>query len=66
MSKITVFLADDHNLVREGLRLLIEAQHDFEVVGEADNGQDAWKKIRDLRPNIVIMDVSMPGQSGID
>lgn len=64
MSKTTVFLADDHNLVREGLRLLIEAQPDFEVVGEADNGQEAWKRVREIRPNIVIMDVSMPELSG--
>jgi two-component system response regulator NreC len=64
MSKITIFLADDHNLVREGLRLIIEAQPDFEVVGEAEDGQDAWKQVRELRPHIVVMDVSMPNLTG--
>ena len=64
MSKTTVFLADDHSLVREGLRLLINAQPDLQVVGEASDGQDAWRRVRELRPNIVVMDVSMPELSG--
>ena len=64
MSTTTVFLADDHNLVREGLRLLIEAQEELQVVGEAGDGQEAWERVRELRPNIVVIDVSMPKLNG--
>jgi DNA-binding NarL/FixJ family response regulator len=64
MSKISIFLADDHSLVREGLRLLIDAQADMEVVGEASDGQEAWRRVREMRPNVIVMDVSMPELSG--
>ncbi len=63
-SLINVFLADDHSLVREGLRLLIEAQQDLQVVGEAGDGESAWRGVRDMRPDIVVMDVSMPVLGG--
>lgn len=64
MLPITVFLADDHALVREGLRLLIQGQPDLQVVGEAGDGEAAWQGVRTLRPQIVVMDVSMPGMGG--
>ena len=61
---ITVFIADDHVLVREGLRLIIESQSDMKVVGEASDGQEAWTRIRDLRPDVAMLDVSMPHLNG--
>lgn len=64
MSKIRVFIADDHVLVRQGLRLLLESQSDMEVVGEADDGEEACRRVRELKPDIVVMDVSMPNLNG--
>ena len=61
-----VLLADDHPVVRGGLRGLIDAQSDMEVVGEACDGQDAVRFAIDLRPDVVVMDVSMPGFSGAE
>ena len=61
---IRVFIADDHVLVREGLRLIIEAQTDMEVVGEASDGQEAWKRIGQLQPDVAMLDVSMPHLNG--
>ena len=61
---ITVFIADDHVLVREGLRLIIEAQPDMKVLGEASDGQEAWTRIRELRPDVAMIDVSMPLLNG--
>ena len=62
--KIRVFIADDHVLVREGLRLIIEAQNDMEVIGEASDGQEAWSRIIELRPDVAMLDVSMPQLNG--
>lgn len=64
MEKVHVFIADDHALVREGLRMLIDTQPDMEVVGEAGDGQEAWLRTRELRPDVVVMDVSMPQLNG--
>lgn len=61
---IKVFIADDHVLVREGLRLIIETQSDMEVVGEASDGQEAWTRIVELRPDVAMIDVSMPLLNG--
>jgi DNA-binding NarL/FixJ family response regulator len=63
---IRVLLADDHTLVREGIRLCLEAMGDIEVVGEASDGREAVEKALELSPDVVLMDVSMPGLSGID
>jgi DNA-binding NarL/FixJ family response regulator len=63
---IKILLADDHRLMREGLRSLLEEQPDFTVVGEADNGKTAVQLATDLMPDIIIMDISMPGLNGID
>ena len=63
--KIRVLLADDHETVREGLRLIIASQADMEVVGEAADGAAAVDSARRLRPDVVVMDVSMPKVSGL-
>jgi two-component system response regulator NreC len=63
---ITILLADDHRLLREGLRSLLEEQPDMTVVGEAENGKSAVESAANLMPDIIIMDISMPGLNGID
>lgn len=63
---IKVLLVDDHALVREGLRRLLKDCGDIEVVGEASGGQEALRMVRKLRPDIVIMDLSMPDLDGIE
>ncbi len=60
-----IVLADDHPIILTGLRNLIELESDFAVIGEATSGPEALKVIRDTRPDIAIVDVSMPGMSGI-
>lgn len=65
MSSLRIFLADDHTVMREGLKSLVNAQADMEVIGEADNGRTALQKARELQPDVVIMDVSMPELNGI-
>ena len=64
--KIRVLLADDHTIVRQGLRRLLESQPDMLVVGEADNGRDVLKSAARLRPDVVVMDMAMPGLNGIE
>jgi len=64
--KITVLLAEDHMIVREGLRKLLEVESDIEVVGEATNGRQAVTMIRKLRPDVVIMDIAMPLLNGLE
>ena len=63
---ITVFLADDHAVVRDGLRFLLDAQPDIEVIGDAANGRDAVRRVAELCPDIVILDIAMPELNGID
>lgn len=65
MRRVRVLLADDHRIVREGLRLLIAGQPDMEVVGEADNGHTATALAQQLQPDVVVMDVSMPEMNGL-
>jgi DNA-binding NarL/FixJ family response regulator len=64
MVKTKVLIADDHALVREGIRLLLLAQPDMEVVGEAGDGESATREAKRLQPDIVLMDVSMPNGGG--
>jgi DNA-binding NarL/FixJ family response regulator len=63
---IKVLLADDHAIVRQGLKLILAAQPDFEVVGEAANGREAAELAEKLKPDIVLMDVQMPDLNGIE
>lgn len=63
---ISVVLVDDHAVVRSGIRLLLERQEDIEVVGEAGNAKDALFRARALKPDVILLDVVMPGESGID
>jgi DNA-binding NarL/FixJ family response regulator len=63
---ISVFLADDHAIVREGLKLLLETQPDIHVVGNAVDGRDALRQVVKLHPDVVVMDISMPELNGID
>lgn len=63
---IRVLLVDDHAIVRDGLRFLLEAHDDFEVVGGAANGRDAVRAARDLQPDVVIMDLAMPELNGTE
>jgi DNA-binding NarL/FixJ family response regulator len=62
---INVIIADDHNLVREGIRALLEKAEDITVVGEAENGQDALTLVQTVRPDVLVMDIAMPGMNGI-
>jgi DNA-binding NarL/FixJ family response regulator len=63
--KLRVLLADDHEIVRDGLRLLIESQQNMCVVGEAANGRQALSRAQELKPDVVVMDLSMPEMNGL-
>lgn len=63
---LSVLLADDHQLFREGLANILNAQPDFEVIGEAADGLEAVVKTRQLQPDLVVMDISMPGMDGVE
>jgi NarL family two-component system response regulator LiaR len=66
MAKIRVLLADDHAVLREGMRNLLEREKDLEVVGEASDGEKAVKLVSELKPAVVLMDIVMPKLSGIE
>lgn len=66
MEKIRILLADDHAVLRAGLRMLLNSQSEMEVVGEASDGEGAVARSLDLKPDIVLMDLSMPGIGGIE
>lgn len=63
---ITVFLADDHAVVRDGLQLLLEAEHDIKVIGGAADGWEAVHRVTDLHPDVVVMDIAMPNLNGVE
>ena len=65
MNKLTILLAEDHETVREGIKLLIETQPDMEVVGEAGNGDACLEMVKKLAPDLVVMDISMPQLNGL-
>ena len=66
MARIRILLAEDHALVRAGIRSLLERQPDMEVVGEAADGKEAIEKARELRPKVIVMDIAMPGTTGLE
>ncbi len=66
MSKITLLLVDDHNVVRYGLRALLSSEPDFEIVGEAASGREAIALTEQLKPNVVVMDLAMPLLNGME
>lgn len=65
-TKIRILLVDDHAVLRAGLRALLNAETDMEVVGEAANGREAVERAETLRPDVIVMDLSMPGMGGLD
>lgn len=64
--KIRILLADDHKLVRQGFRLILASQNDMEVIGEAGNGREAVELAKTLKPDVIVMDVTMPELNGIE
>lgn len=64
--KIRIVIADDHHLVREGIRQVLQAGDEFDVVGQASDGAEAFRLTESLSPDVLVLDVSMPGQSGIE
>jgi len=66
MAKIRILLTDDHTLFRQGIRTLLSAESDLEIVGEAANGAEAVEKVTEFRPDVVLMDIGMPGLSSFE
>ena len=66
MPKIKVLLAEDHTIVRKGIRSLLDDEPDIEVVGEAEDGREALAKVEELAPDVVLMDITMPNLNGLD
>ena len=66
MKRIRILLADDHAVVRQGFRMILAAQPDMEIVGEAGNGREALALAEELKPDVVVMDVAMPELNGIE
>ncbi len=66
MAKIRVLIADDHAILREGVRALLQMSGDIEVVGEAADGREAIDRCRELQPDVVLMDIAMPGLGGLE
>jgi DNA-binding NarL/FixJ family response regulator len=66
MERISVILADDHNVVRQGLRVLLSAETDIEIVGEAENGREAVQLAKKLLPNVAVIDIAMPVLNGLE
>ena len=66
MSQITILLVDDHAVVRMGFKMLIEAEEGIKVIGEAESGEIAVKLFQELKPDIIVMDITMPGIGGLE
>ena len=66
MSEIKVLLADDHTLIRDGIRRILSLEPGFQVVGEAASGQEAVRLAGELSPDVILMDINMPGMNGIE
>lgn len=63
---LRILVVDDHDVVRQGVRLILRSRPDWEICGEADSGADALQKEKSLKPDLIILDISMPGQDGLD
>lgn len=66
MDKIKILLVDDHAVMRDGIRALLAVYDDFEIVGEASEGKEAIDKAQELMPDVIVMDISMPGLEGLE
>lgn len=66
MGKIKILIADDHAIVREGLKLLFSDQKDLEVIGEAEDGKQALEKVKVIRPDVILLDIAMPQLNGLE
>ena len=66
MNKVRIFLADDHSILREGMKYLIKTNTGYEVIGESGDGKEALEKIEKLKPDIALLDISMPTMTGIE
>ncbi len=66
MDKIRVLVVDDHAIMRDGIRALLDIYDDVEIVGEASEGKEAIEKTRELLPNVIVMDIAMPGMDGLE
>ena len=66
MGKIKVLVVDDHTIMRDGIRALFESIDDIDIVGEASEGKDAFQKAQELVPDVIIMDIAMPGIDGLE
>jgi two-component system response regulator NreC len=66
MKKIRVVVADDHTILRQGIKALLDNQEEIEVVGEAKDGREAIKAIEELSPDVILMDIAMPGLNGLE
>lgn len=66
MAKLKILLVDDHSVVRMGFKMLIDSEADMEVIAEAESGEEGIKKFQDTKPDLIIMDITMPGIGGLD
>jgi len=65
MKKIKVLIADDHHMVRQGIKQILELENDIEVVSQASNGEEAVEQAREYKPDVILMDINMPGMNGL-
>lgn len=63
---VRILVVDDHDVVRQGVRLILRSRPEWEICGEAESGAEALEKEKSLRPDLIILDISMPGQDGLD
>lgn len=66
MSKLNVLLVDDHSVVRMGFKMLIESEKDMQVIAEAETGEEGIKKFQEIKPDVIVMDITMPGIGGLE
>ncbi len=66
MNKIKILVVDDHAIMRDGIRALLGLQDDIEIVGEASEGREAIEKVHELMPDVIVMDIAMPGMDGLE